>query len=106
MSQRDVAPVRAWGSVMVQTPLCPIVLSLLVARPRAAHEVAAELAERGLSCGGQAVTRETLRRLQDARLVRRRVCGRGEPLFAATARGRRELVLGRLLVRRLGRAAF
>ncbi len=75
---------------MTAGPLCQLVLSMLAAEPRRAHEVARELHRRSL--GPPAAGYATLTRLQSAGLVHPR--GRR---FKLTARGRRELALQRLL---------
>jgi DNA-binding PadR family transcriptional regulator len=66
-------------------PLCPLVLSLLATRPRAAHEVARELEH-------YPAAKQTLDRLKAAGLVRRR-----GTQYQLTRRGRRELRFQRLL---------
>jgi Mn-dependent DtxR family transcriptional regulator len=71
----------------VNPPLCPIVLSLLAAAPRQAHEVARALG------GDYPAALETLRRLERARLVQRRP---GAP-YRITRRGAGELALQRRL---------
>jgi DNA-binding PadR family transcriptional regulator len=85
---------------MDAVPLCPIVLLLLAVRPRRAHEVATELRVLGVTDGAYGAVHSTLLRLQAARLVRAREGGRSGTLFMATARGRRELALQRLIVAR------
>jgi DNA-binding MarR family transcriptional regulator len=71
-------------------PRCPGVLALLEAGPRRPHDVARALD------GDYPAACMALRRLEDARLVRRRtLAGRAEYLL--TTRGRRELRLHRLL---------
>ena len=72
---------------MADQPLCPVVLSLLAAGPRRAHEVASAVAS------GYPGARVTLERLRVAGLVRER---RGA-MFAITRRGRSELALQRAL---------
>ena len=69
---------------MADLPLCPVVLSLLAARPRRVHEVAAAVAS------GYPAARMTLERLRSAGLVRRH-----GPEFLLTRRGRSELALQR-----------
>ena len=81
---------------MAPEPLCPLVLSMLEARPRAAHEIARELGRRDPARGHHAAARETLDRLVAARLVVRR----GTAGYRLTRRGRAELALQRLLWRR------
>jgi DNA-binding PadR family transcriptional regulator len=82
----------------VSAPLCPIVLSMLDARPRRPHEVARELQARGLGPAGSgyAAASETLERLARAGLVRQRP---PSGPFAVTRRGRQELRLQRSLWR-------
>jgi hypothetical protein len=72
---------------MADVPLCPVVLSLLAAGPRRAHEVAAAVA-----AGEYPAARVTLERLRSAGLVRRRGA-----FFAITRRGQSELALQRML---------
>ena len=87
--------------VTAPLPLCPVVLSMLAARPRVPHEVAAELGTRGLTHGGYPAVHETLGRLEAAGLVRGRTRARGQRTFSATSRGRRELALQRLVLLRV-----
>ena len=87
-------------------PLCPVVLSLLRGHPRRTHEVAHELRALGLTDGAVGTAKETLTRLQVARLVWARPSGQRDPLFITTARGRRELALQRLVLTRKGCAGF
>jgi DNA-binding PadR family transcriptional regulator len=75
------------------TPLCPLVLSMLAAQPRRAHEVARALDD-------DAAARATLDRLLDGGLVRRRALV-GGPIYQLTRRGRAELRLQRMLWARL-----
>jgi DNA-binding PadR family transcriptional regulator len=81
---------------MAPEPLCPLVLSMLDARPRAAHEIARELGRRDPARGHHAAAQETLDRLVAARLVARR----GAARYRLTRRGRAELGLQRMLWRR------
>lgn len=83
---------------MEPVPLCPLVLSLLGRRPRQTHEIADELRALGVTDGAFAVAKETLTRLQVARLVRARRYGQRDPVFMTTARGRHELALQRLVL--------
>jgi DNA-binding PadR family transcriptional regulator len=76
--------------MMEPRPLCPLVLSLLAAQPRRAHEVARALGER------HPAALVTLDRLSDRGLVRRRSAQAG-PLYQITRRGRAELRLQWLL---------
>ena len=80
---------------MAAEPLCPLVLSMLEARPRSAHEVAREL-RRADPALGHAAAAQTLERLTAAKLVVRR----GAAGYRLTRRGRAELGLQRLLWRR------
>jgi hypothetical protein len=81
--------------------VCPLVLALLVTRPRAAHEVADALRRLGLADAGFAAAQETLGRLRAAGLVWARPTSRArQPVFAVTARGRREHGLQPLLAAR------
>jgi DNA-binding PadR family transcriptional regulator len=83
--------------VMGAGPLCPIVLTLLAAQPRRAHEVARVLsaAPPGTAVDRYAAALATLDRLRDGGLVRRRV-GAGGPLYQITRRGWAELRLQQL----------
>jgi DNA-binding PadR family transcriptional regulator len=81
---------------MASEPLCPLVLSMLDARPRAAHEIERELGRRDPARGHHAAALETLDRLVAARLVARR----GATAYRLTRRGRAELALQRMLWRR------
>jgi DNA-binding PadR family transcriptional regulator len=95
---------RTVGVVAAQ-PLCPLVLDLLAAEPRAAGDIARELARRGAGAGVPAhrAAAVTLRRLQCAGLVYRHRAPRAGAVFRLTARGRRELALQRGLRRALAR---
>ena len=84
---------------MAAQPLCPLVLSMLETRPRAAHEVARELGRRDAALG-HAAAAQTLERLAAARLV----VHRGPAGYRLTRRGRAELALQRLLWRRAAAA--
>jgi DNA-binding PadR family transcriptional regulator len=84
-------------------PLCPVVLSLLAARPLAIHEVASELGRRALARPGDyPAARAAIERLRAAGLAR---AAGPRPVYRLTARGRRELALQRLVWARLAAAA-
>jgi hypothetical protein len=80
------------------------VLALVATQPRSIDEIVDGLRAMGPAENGVPPAREALRRLRDARLVWVRRRG-GASLFAATARGRRELALQRLVLARTARAA-
>jgi DNA-binding PadR family transcriptional regulator len=85
-------------------PLCPVVLALLAARPRAVHELAAELGRRALARPADyAVARAVVERLRAAGLAR--PTGFPRPVYRLTARGRRELGLQRMMWARLAASA-
>jgi DNA-binding PadR family transcriptional regulator len=75
---------------MAVQPLCPLVLSMLAARPRRADEVARALP------AGYPEAHATLDRLLAGGLVRERAMPAGS-LYQITRRGRSELTLQRLL---------
>jgi hypothetical protein len=83
---------------MSARPLCPIVLSLLAAQPRRAHEVARVLsgAAPGTPAQRYPAALATLDRLRDGGLVRWRFAAAG-PLYLITRRGQAELRLQQLL---------
>ena len=84
-------PSACWfNDAMAVQPLCPLVLSMLAARPRRADEVA-----RALPLGYPAA-HATLHRLLAGGLVRERAMPAG-PTYQITRRGRSELTLQRLL---------
>jgi DNA-binding PadR family transcriptional regulator len=84
-------PLARWfNDAMAVQPLCPLVLSMLAARPRRAAEVA-----RALPFGYPAA-HATLDRLLAGGLVRERAMPAG-PIYQITRRGRSELTLQRLL---------
>ena len=91
---------------MEARPLCPLVLSLLAVQPRRSQDIARALTRvtPGTEAEGYPAVVETLDRLRDGGLVRRRAATAG-PLYQLTRRGRAELRLQRLLWSRLARAA-
>jgi hypothetical protein len=95
------------NSSMAARPLCPVVLSMLGARPRPIHEVARELRGRALRQGEDYLAaRTTLERLQAAGLVHATGGRTAGNVFRLTARGRRELRFQRLLWARLESTAI
>jgi hypothetical protein len=96
------APQRLFHRSMAANPLCPVVLSMLGARPRPIHEVARELRGRTLRQGEDYLAaRTTLERLQAAGLAHATGHRTAGHVFRLTARGRRELRFQRLLWARL-----
>jgi hypothetical protein len=108
MTWDRVAALRGcFNRSMAASPLCPVVLSMLGARPRPIHEVARELRSRTLRQGEDYLAaRTTLERLQAAGLDHATGDRTAGHVFRLTARGRRELRFQRLLWARLESTAI
>jgi DNA-binding PadR family transcriptional regulator len=103
----DERVVGLFNTSMAANPLCPVVLSMIAARPRPVHEVARDLRDRTLRQTDECLAARTaLERLQAAGLVHAsgdRTAGR---VFRLTTRGRGELSVQRLLWARLASTAI
>ena len=82
--------------VLRAEPLCPLVLSMLAARPRTTLDVADEL-RRHAEDATYSTAHATLARLAAAGLVRAHGMGRGGRSYRLTRHGRAELRMQRLI---------
>ena len=97
MVEGDGSPCEHPGPGAVRAgPLCPLVLSMLAARPRTALDVADEL-RRHAEDATYSTARATLGCLHSAGLVRAHGIGRGGRSYRLTRHGRAELRTQRLI---------